>query len=54
MKKIFKKIISDLLMFTILPEFFIKFNSNKIDKESNKNISKYANWVINIVEKIGE
>lgn len=51
--KLIKTLFCDLLMLTILPELFIEFNSNKIDKESNKNISKYANWVINLVDKIG-
>lgn len=49
--KLIKTLFCDLLMLTIAPEVILKFHRNKLNKEEG-NLSKYANFIINLIDKI--
>lgn len=51
--KLIKTLLCDFLMITIAPEVMLKFHKNKLNKEDGNNLSKYATWVITLVDKIG-
>ena len=48
--KLFKKILSDVLMITLLPELFFKFDS--LSKQEDFNLSPYAEFILILVEKL--
>jgi len=51
-KRILKKIIDELLMISIFPELFYKILFNfKMLLETVDNLSKYAKWVADFVDK---
>ena len=48
--KLIKTLFCDLLMLSIAPEVMLKFHKDKLREE---NLSKYATWVITLVDKLG-